>query len=665
MAGASGAAPVAIEALGAPHATPDVREFLLRVLAWPGDDDPGYVNVHVQMRHLDTSKTNGRRLWTGSPTRNVDKFLEQVRWYMGWSVPPDVYMCMSRQANVKAHKDGRNRAAKSREGALALKAIFLDIDCYKAPPAGYLTVEEAVDALDKFTSSIGIPPPTALVSSGGGLHAYWISDRPLTVEEWSQYAEGLKNAAQANGLFCDLGVTADAARVLRVPGTFNYKKDQPRRVAILRLSPHDLDFATALAPLQTVSAPRVHAGPTSWLLAERPDPAFGAVSSERLSLGIDKYDETPLPIGGLFASGGCPHFQDAFTTRGAGYSQGLWNLDVLACTFLEDGNELAHLVSKGHAGYNRDDTEALWERKLAERKSRGLGWPSCKAIQSVGCQQCAGCPHLAAGKSPLSLAGIQSPAVAPPPALNDNARPPEDQSNPAARLLMMMRDGGTDLDALLKEMNESFAVVRHGGQTLVARISSNDITSMKVEDFHRMFANLVVYEEVKEGNTTKKRRIRVSQRWFEWKDRRQHLGRGVVFEPGGPLQVDNDMLNLWRGFGVEPKQGDWSLMRAHILNVICGEDQALCDYVIKWMAYGVQHPDRPVDVNIATRGEEGAGKGFLWRNYGKLYGKHFKHVVQGEQLTGTFNGVLGDTCAVFLDEALWAGDARANKFSRR
>jgi hypothetical protein len=121
------------------------------------------------------------------------------------------------------------------------------------------------------------------------------------------------------------------------------------------------------------------------------------------------------------------------------------------------------------------------------------------------------------------------------------------------------------------------------------------------------------------------------------------------------------MLNLWRGFGVEPRQGDWSLMRAHILKVICRGDHALCDYVINWMAYGVQHPDRPVEVNIATRGGEGAGKGFMWRNYGKLFGKHFKHIVNGEHLTGRFNGVLGDACAVFLDEALWAGDRKGEQ----
>ena len=198
-------------------------------------------------------------------------------------------------------------------------------------------------------------------------------------------------------------------------------------------------------------------------------------------------------------------------------------------------------------------------------------------------------------------------------------------------------------------MNQTYAVVKYGSQIMVAAILGDDISLMKAEDFHKMFANLAVGSD------------KVSKRWFNWDHRRQYVGRGVVFEPGRPLEVRNDTLNLWRGFGIKPKQGDWSLMRNHIHDVICSRNEELSQYLIKWMAYGVQHPDRPIGVAIALRGEEGAGKGFLWRNYGKLYGKHFKHVAHGEHLTGRFNAVLAEACAVFLDEALWAGDRRGEQ----
>jgi hypothetical protein len=122
--------------------------------------------------------------------------------------------------------------------------------------------------------------------------------------------------------------------------------------------------------------------------------------------------------------------------------------------------------------------------------------------------------------------------------------------------------------------------------------------------------------------------------------------------------------NLWRGFGVEPKQGDWSLMYNHIRDVACQGNDEHFQYTIKWMAYGVQYLDRPAGTTPALRGEEGAGKGIIWRNYGRLYGKHFKHITHSEQITGRFNAVLGDACFVFLDEALWAGDRKGDNIFR-
>ena len=49
--------------------------------------------------------------------------------------------------------------------------------------------------------------------------------------------------------------------------------------------------------------------------------------------------------------------------------------------------------------------------------------------------------------------------------------------------------------------------------------------------------------------------VEVSRLWFKWPGRRQYLDRGIVFEPGGPLEVADDMLNLWRGFGIRAEAG--------------------------------------------------------------------------------------------------------------
>jgi hypothetical protein len=76
------------------------------------------------------------------------------------------------------------------------------------------------------------------------------------------------------------------------------------------------------------------------------------------------------------------------------------------------------------------------------------------------------------------------------------------------------------------------------------------------------------------------------------------------------------------------------------------------------MAYAVQHPDRPMGVAVAFLGAQGAGKGIVARTFGRFFGRHFAHIANGEQLTGRFNASIGMSCAVFLDEALWAGDKK-------
>ena len=69
------------------------------------------------------------------------------------------------------------------------------------------------------------------------------------------------------------------------------------------------------------------------------------------------------------------------------------------------------------------DTQALYDRKMAERHDRGIGYPSCAAIAGAGCEACKACPLFPKGKSPLNIRptpkvtatvnpAVQSPAAA-------------------------------------------------------------------------------------------------------------------------------------------------------------------------------------------------------------------------------------------------------------
>lgn len=387
-----------------------IEEFLTRVVPWPQTPEaPGLINLHWTSPKDKDPKTGKIKGMHGRPFRDVKDLINFSQWLATNNhIAHDVYFCLSSQVSPGKKYGDKYAAMRHARNVLALKALWLDVDV--KPDKGYPTTVAAVEALHKFIADAKLPPISALVLSGsGGMHVYWISDKPLSVEEWRPYAEGLEALRNTHGFKADAGLSTDCVRLLRVPGTFNFKNSPPRGVA-LKLLGADVNFEQALGHIRVtgpVTNPLVAAG----AVAELPfDPALFPrrpplpAGHESLADGIHIHDDTPLDWAGLVKAGGCPHFQDALRTGGKDYEQGLWMLDVLACTFLQDGRELARKVSNGYETYTASETDAMYARKVAERKERGLGWPSCDAFEHAGCKSCATCPLKATIKSPLLLA---------------------------------------------------------------------------------------------------------------------------------------------------------------------------------------------------------------------------------------------------------------------
>jgi hypothetical protein len=396
---------------------PTLKDFIARVVPWPGANTPGVVNIHWRMVHPQSKNL----IWSGRPTSTVDDFVNVVDWAVQRPASfSDIYFCTSLQGRIGRSKAGKPTVARSQQDAVALRSIFLDIDI-KDPPKGYATFNEALKALDVFIKAYKLPFPTAIVESGGGMHVYWVSDKPLSPDEWRPYAEGLRAAAVQHGLRCDGGVTIDSARILRVPGTFNYKiPGKPRPVAIKYLHATDINFTQELGQLaiiapstpSIVTAAVTPAYDLSGFTAGGMAKAFSVLDpkAESLSDGIE-HNNDPLDPSAILAKGGCPYFRDAFATHGRDAGQGLWMLTVLASTFWHNGDTFAHELSNGHPDYKVEDTDAMIERKTREKAQRGLGWPSCLSFEREGCTQCAGCPHKGKIKSPLNLALTPKPQV--------------------------------------------------------------------------------------------------------------------------------------------------------------------------------------------------------------------------------------------------------------
>jgi hypothetical protein len=398
-------------------APPTVTEFMSAVVAWPAPNETGYINLHYSMPNPKPTPNKPLLKGMGWSFTSVHKLIQRAEWIN--TVPDkfkDVWFCTSRQSVQGTNSKGKPKAIRLAANALYQKSLWIDVDVDANDPKKYPSIEEALKALLLFAKTVGLPTPSAIVYSGGGMHVYWISKTPLTPQEWAPYASGLKSLLLMKAVKCDAGLTTDIARILRVPGTLNYKYDPPKPVTLAPtpLVMYDfakLDFLKEFAgPVHTPSAQPAHN-----IFAEGVDPsifkqkpAFTVEGGPGLDAGINR--EAPLlKAEPIFKQ--CGFMKHALLTEGADYDNPLWNISVLCSTFMENGNAIAHAISKGHASYSEVDTQALYDRKVLERKARGIGYPSCATINGSGCSACATCPHLSKGKSPLNLG--RSPAPSP------------------------------------------------------------------------------------------------------------------------------------------------------------------------------------------------------------------------------------------------------------
>jgi hypothetical protein len=305
----------------------------------------------------------------------------------------NIYFCISRQK--------LNSGQRDREHAIWLVCIPIDLDIKPGSPNHYQSMPDALSSLFLFCDHTGIPRPSLIVFSGGGLHAYWISNRNLTVDEWQPYANGLKNAAKAYGLKFDAACTGDAARVLRVPDTFNWKiPNTPRPVRLLQkyCTAEKIDFADSLKKI--LGQPATSGSARSRIPHIEIAPAFRHLPVEPLLDSMYK-DVPPLAVEPILAE--CAWLREAHNTGGKNFDNPQWNLTTLIATFLKDGHALAHKFGNQHEGYDPEKTDELWERKNRERKERNIGWPRCQTIAGLGSAHCATCPHLPKNKSPVNI----------------------------------------------------------------------------------------------------------------------------------------------------------------------------------------------------------------------------------------------------------------------
>ena len=217
-------------------------------------------------------------------------------------------------------------------------------------------------------------------------------------------------------------------------------------------------------------------------------------------------------------------------------------------------------------------------------------------------------------------------------------------------------DPFAEFHAAVERVNRDFFLCQMGGAVPICTyvrdqdIGRESLAFMKPQDFRLKFLDetyLVGFK--RDGGELWKD---LGTGWMESKRRRKYERAGMY--PHG--EAPEGVLNLWRGWGIEPKPGSWDKIADHLLNVICDGDKEVCHYLIGLFARWVQHPEKVGEVAVVMRGKKGTGKGTVADIFAEFFRHHFVHITQSKHLVGNFNAHLADALFVFADEVVWGGD---------
>jgi Family of unknown function (DUF5906) len=216
--------------------------------------------------------------------------------------------------------------------------------------------------------------------------------------------------------------------------------------------------------------------------------------------------------------------------------------------------------------------------------------------------------------------------------------------------------GGTyDPPHALAMFNSRYFLAKMKGAYLIAEISDDgSITYLPERNFELGTRNIFV--RVDDGHGGKKK-VYAAKFWLAHEHREE---REVIFEPTAPPGIVlRGKYNQWRGYAVEPRRGTRRIRRflRHLLEVICRRNRVKFKYLIRWLAWAVQNPDKnPGTVIVLKSAHQGTGKTTLNVWMCKIFGKHARKISNKERLFDRFNSDLETVVFVDADEMLWAGD---------
>ncbi len=202
-------------------------------------------------------------------------------------------------------------------------------------------------------------------------------------------------------------------------------------------------------------------------------------------------------------------------------------------------------------------------------------------------------------------------------------------------------------------LNAHFFIGKNNQETAVFRVNDDgSATFMQPEQFKLEIQNIFVEWADRPNKPIPAERF--------WKESPFRCERVIVFKPGGTTEPRE--FNLWGGFAIEPRRG-WQKqhrLHRHIHQIICRRNAKKYKYLIRYLSWAVQNPDKHSGVIIVLKSrEQGSGKSTLGKVMLDIFGQHGALVDDKERLLGRFTDWMENICFVLAEEILFAGDLKS------
>jgi hypothetical protein len=213
------------------------------------------------------------------------------------------------------------------------------------------------------------------------VHSYWVVEQPVEKDEWRGLAEGLKALCVSHGLHADPAVTADVARILRIPETLNFKNpDDPQPVKLIMVGSRvgieslknkfiaDDFIIPGTKPVQRVFDPTTLA-------------LLGNYQSRFKTILIKSVEDE-----------GCAQLKYIYENQPI-VEEPLWRAGLSIAHHCVDADKAIHVISKKHPDYDARTTE--------KKANQTKGPYTCETFKKLSPEGCVGCTQRVS--SPIQL----------------------------------------------------------------------------------------------------------------------------------------------------------------------------------------------------------------------------------------------------------------------